>query len=135
MERSLLTGLLIAQQHNYTDELSRAQPPARPRTVRRVVDLIQAHPDRQYTLGELARVAGVSARRLQESFHEHVGVPPITYLRDTRLERIHAELRAGADSVSDVAHRWGFTHLGRFASSYRKRFGVHPSQTLRNGGV
>ncbi|WP_207954623.1 helix-turn-helix domain-containing protein [Saccharopolyspora elongata] len=48
---------------------------------------------------------------------------------------IHAELRTGADSVSDVAHRWGFTHLGRFASSYRKRFGVHPSQTLRNGGV
>ncbi|MEV6227850.1 hypothetical protein AB0L88_08185 [Saccharopolyspora shandongensis] len=58
VERSLLTGLLIAQQHNYTDELSRTQPPTRPRTVRRVVDLIQAHPDRQYTLGELARVAG-----------------------------------------------------------------------------
>ena len=35
-------------------------------------------------------------------------------------------------SVAAVAARWGFTHLGRFAIEYRRRFGVHPSQTLRS---
>ena len=35
-------------------------------------------------------------------------------------------------SVSEVATRWGFTHLGRFAGAYRLRYGVPPSQTLRD---
>ena len=26
----------------------------------------------------------------------------------------------------------GFTHLGRFAVDYRRRFGTYPSQTLRS---
>jgi transcriptional regulator GlxA family with amidase domain len=71
---------------------------------------------------------------LQESFRRHVGVPPLTYLRRLRLEGVHAELsRAGPGqvSVSEVATRWGFTHLGRFAGAYRQRYGVTPSQTLR----
>ena len=35
-------------------------------------------------------------------------------------------------TVSEVAYRWGFTHLGRFAGAYRERFGETPSQTLRS---
>jgi AraC-like DNA-binding protein len=34
-------------------------------------------------------------------------------------------------TVAAVAHRWGFAHLGRFASAYRCRFGEPPSDTLR----
>jgi AraC-like DNA-binding protein len=34
-------------------------------------------------------------------------------------------------TVAAVAHRWGFAHLGRFAYAYRARFGVSPSETLR----
>jgi AraC-like DNA-binding protein len=34
-------------------------------------------------------------------------------------------------TVTDVAERWGFGHLGNFALHYRKRFGESPSQTLR----
>jgi AraC-like DNA-binding protein len=34
-------------------------------------------------------------------------------------------------SVEQVARRWGFTHLGRFAHDYRVAFGQLPSATLR----
>jgi transcriptional regulator GlxA family with amidase domain len=74
-------------------------------------------------------VAGVSARRLQEAFREHLGTTPMEYLRSVRLDRVHAELRCGAGGVTETAHRWGFTHLGRFAAAYRERFGVLPSET------
>ena len=45
------------------------------------------------------------------------------------------EDRAASDparrpTVADVAYRWGFTHLGRFAQDYRTRYGESPSQTL-----
>jgi transcriptional regulator GlxA family with amidase domain len=33
--------------------------------------------------------------------------------------------------VTRVASRWGFLQLGRFAASYRAKFGELPSRTLR----
>jgi AraC-like DNA-binding protein len=52
------------------------------------------------------------------------------------MERAHRDLQ-GAEpgdgvSVAALAARWGFTHLGRFAVDYRRRFGTYPSQTLRS---
>jgi transcriptional regulator GlxA family with amidase domain len=39
--------------------------------------------------------------------------------------------QSGATSVTDVATRWGFFHLGRFAQAYGQLYGERPSQTLR----
>jgi AraC-like DNA-binding protein len=51
------------------------------------------------------------------------------------MERAHRNLQsaqpANGESVATIAARWGFTHLGRFAIDYRRRFGSYPSQTLR----
>ena len=96
---------------------------------------MHAEPSRQYTAGDLASIAGVGVRVLQESFRQHVGVSPLAYLRRLRLDGVHQELSRSDPwqvNVSDVAYRWGFTHLGRFAGAYRARFGESPSQTLRD---
>jgi transcriptional regulator GlxA family with amidase domain len=97
---------------------------------------MHAEPWRAFSAAELAGVAGVGVRVLQESFRQHVGMSPMAYLRRLRLDGVHAEL-SRADpwrvSVSEVAYRWGFTHLGRFAGAYRARYGVSPSQTLKEG--
>ncbi len=34
-------------------------------------------------------------------------------------------------SVTDVAFKWGFTHLGRFSQEYKRRYGELPSSTRR----
>ena len=54
------------------------------------------------------------------------------YLRTARFESVRDELRRCEPEmcVTDVAIRWGFEHMGRFAVEYRKRFGESPSQTL-----
>jgi AraC-like DNA-binding protein len=126
----VVSGLALTVEHPYSSE-----PVARrPRTVKRALDAMHAEPAYPFTAADLAAVAGVGIRVLQESFKQHVGVPPLTYLRRLRLDGVHAEL-SRADpwqvSVGEVAARWGFTHFGRFAGAYRKRYGVPPSQTLR----
>jgi transcriptional regulator GlxA family with amidase domain len=57
------------------------------------------------------------------------------YLRNVRLDRVRHELleRAPGIGVTEVAHRWGFMQLGRFANAYQQRFGELPSETLRGG--
>jgi transcriptional regulator GlxA family with amidase domain len=71
-------------------------------------------------------------RALQRNFREYVGASPQEYVRRVRLGRAHDDLAAGVGgTVAEIAFRWGFTHLSRFASAYQDRYGVAPSGTLR----
>jgi AraC-like DNA-binding protein len=131
LEKLLILGLLQTQGHDHLDELRRPLPPARPRTVKRVVDLIEASPEANYTVADLARHAGVGARQLQIAFQESLNTSPTGYLRNIKLARARADLLAGAGTVMSVAYRWGFNHPGRFSATYRRRYGELPSDTLR----
>lgn len=102
--------------------------------LRAAVEYVHEHAAEPVTISQLAAVAGLSVRSVQESFRRVFDVTPLTYLRQVRLDRVRAELlelgpQAGA--VGDVARRWGFAHLGRFSASYLERFGEYPKQTLR----
>nr|WP_275403999.1 helix-turn-helix domain-containing protein [Pseudonocardia acidicola] len=134
LERLLVDGLLLAQPHNYTEALTGPRRPAAPQVVRQAIELLESRPEQPWTTPKLARQVMVSARCLQEGFQRSVGVPPMRYLRDVRLNRVHDDLRAAAPnsvSVSQVAGRWDFCYLGRFAAAYRGKFGQTPSETLR----
>lgn len=123
----LVTGLLLAA---VPDEPT-ARNALRPRPVHRVVEAIALDPARAWSPADLAVIAGVSVRRLQQSFREHVGTTPFAHLHDVRLERIHDDLVHGrGGTVTDVALSWGVTHLGRFAAAYRDKYGELPSHTL-----
>ncbi|GAA2705802.1 helix-turn-helix transcriptional regulator [Actinoplanes palleronii] len=131
---SVLSGLLLSVPHRYHAELVAPATAGPPRAIRRALDAIDAEPDRAFTVADLARIARMSVRSLQEGFRRHLGCTPMAYLHQTRLTRAHETLRRADPAmvtVAAVAHRWGFAHLGRFASAYRTRFGVSPSDTLR----
>jgi transcriptional regulator GlxA family with amidase domain len=104
-----------------------------PRTVHRAIQAMQTDPGRYASVSDLAQVTGVSPRSLQQAFRQYVGISPMMYLRDLRLELAHGDLLAGdahTVTVAAIAQRHGFAHLGRFASYYRDRFGHNPSHTL-----
>jgi AraC-like DNA-binding protein len=135
IEHSVLTALLLGQRHNHTDAIFAARTLPAPRVVRRVVELVDAAPEKPWTVADLALFAGVSARSLHAAFRRQLGTSPMSYVRRRRLEHAHDELLdldpAVGAKVIDVALRHGFTHAGRFAAAYRARFGESPSTTLR----
>jgi AraC-like DNA-binding protein len=104
----------------------------RPRMVKRVMVAIDEDPARPWTPGDLAQIAGVSVRRLQQAFREYVNMTPFEYLQNVRLEGAHTDLVVSSPptTVADIAVRWGIMHTGRFAAAYRKKYGVPPSHTL-----
>lgn len=83
-----------------------------------------------FSLIDLARAAGVSPRTLQTLCLNQRGMTPIEILRGIRLDAVRASLLEGnTANVTEVAFRFGFNHLGRFATYYRDRFGELPSAT------
>nr|WP_314558643.1 helix-turn-helix domain-containing protein [uncultured Pseudomonas sp.] len=115
-----------------TGEPHELAPSARLRVIRRAREYALAHPDQPPSILELCNRVGASRRKLQYCFQETLGLNPVAYLRTLRLNAAHRALRRGAaESVQDVAARWGFCHLSRFARDYQRLFGQLPSATLK----
>lgn len=134
VESYVLTCLLLGVRNSYSDELDQPDGCHRPAAVRRSTEFVESHLDEVLTVSRLAREVGVTARTLQISFAEHLGMSPSTYIRAARLTRVHADLVAGCPedmSVTERAARWGFANMGRFSAYYRRKYGELPSTTLR----
>lgn len=120
------------------DDLLRPLPMARARALRiarsaraYMEDRLEA--DVLPTIVDLCGSIGVSERTLQYAFREYVGLAPTAYLRLCRLNRVRATLLAAdrqETTVTEVAMRFGFLHLGRFAGDYQRVFDETPSATL-----
>ena len=89
-------------------------------------------PDETANLLELAQIAGVPLRQLQQGFKTYTGMSPAQWLRLRRLNGARRELLSTTDTtVAEVAMNWSFWHLGRFSNSYRALFQELPSETLK----
>ena len=110
-----------------------AAPRFRAAAMHRAVEILHDHDQFPINIEALCTMVGASWATLQRAFAEEFGVTPSSYIKSRRLAAVQAELiEAGANGViSDIANRWGFWHMGSFASDYKKQFGELPSETLR----
>ncbi|OLU18415.1 AraC family transcriptional regulator [Pseudomonas sp. PA1(2017)] len=133
-EATLINALLYGQPNTMqrmVDALSNERQVS-PYFVKRSEEYILDHAHEPLTVEQLAAHVGVSVRTLFSGFREFRGTSPMTFLREVRMQRVHEALRhEKGESVTDIALKWGFTHLGRFSQEYRKRYGELPSATLR----
>src|SRR5215469_17999556 len=85
------------------------------------------------TITEIADAAGCSVRALQIAFQRFRGTTPMRVLQQARLEQARMEmLRAGqTQSLARIAAEHGFSNPTRFARSFRHKYGVYPSEMLR----
>ncbi len=108
-------------------------PAPLPAAVKRAMAYMDAHISEPISMVDVAAHAQVGPRRLQMAFVAHCGVPPSIWLRNRRLDLVHAALSEAAPdalTVTQAALDGGFAHLGEFAAYYRARFGTTPSATL-----
>lgn len=133
LEQVLMHSLLFAQPHNHSAALAGPAPAVGVQPVSHAVEIMRSSPAEPWTVAELAAAVSVSVRSLQEGFRRSLGTTPMAYLRGLRLQKVREELLAaapGTTSVTEVAMRWGFVHLERFAADYRRQFSERPSATV-----
>lgn len=101
----------------------------------RFEDILRTHPQRTPSLDEISATLGISGRTLRACCEANLGMGPHRYLHLRRMQVVRRALRdadGGGTSVSEVARRYGFGGLGRFAAAYREQFGELPSATLQH---
>jgi AraC-like DNA-binding protein len=130
------TVLALFPNRAVTGATGRDRRDAHPDTLRRAVTYIEANPDLDITVADIAHAAHVTPRTVQIAFRRHLDTTPMAYLRRVRLDRAHADLLAAVPgdgaTVAGVAARWGYGQPGRFAGDYRAAYGRLPSRTLND---
>ena len=131
---ALLELLFRSASHTYSESLEREKNAvASPWHVRQARAIIESRLSEALSVAGIAREVGVSVRSLQHGFQRSHTVTPLEYIRQQRLERLHASLQTAqpSASVTELMLEHGVANFGRFAQYYRARYGCRPSDTLR----
>jgi len=105
-----------------------------PRVLRRAEAFIDDNAQNDISVVDISEAVHITSRALQYMFQKHRDCTPMGYLRRVRLHHAHQDLvtsHGEQTTVARIAARWGFGHLGRFATSYRQMYGQSPHVTLR----
>jgi AraC-like DNA-binding protein len=133
-EDNLALCLLLGLPHNYTERLERQKAAATPGNVRRAEAFMQANAGTPLTIAEIAEAAGSGVRALQIAFQRFRGTTPMRVLQQARLEQARTEMLCVGQtkSLARIAAEHGFSSPTRFAQSFRRKYGVYPSEMQRH---
>ena len=107
-----------------------------PRHYRKVREAIDLWESERFSLSvlDVSQRLGMSKRALEQSFTKKLGYSPYQFMKKNRLNEVRRSL-LGADpnhdTVTDIAMKFEFYELGRFAVEYRKFFDETPLSTLK----
>ncbi|HEX8160267.1 MAG TPA: helix-turn-helix domain-containing protein [Pyrinomonadaceae bacterium] len=96
------------------------------RRVRRAVEMMHAHMERELPLEELASAAYLSPFHFARLFKKVTGAPPHAYLAALRIEHARTLLATTDLSVTDIATRVGYSSSSHFAKAFRQSNGLTP---------
>ena len=95
---------------------------------------VQARLEQPICLDDLARAAGLSKSRLHARFQSDLGIAPLAWVREQRLQVARDRLLATSDAVGEIGVACGFPDQFHFSRAVRSRFGLAPTALRKNGG-
>jgi AraC family transcriptional regulator len=95
--------------------------------IKKVVEYIKENYQKECTLEELAKIAGISRFYLIRIFKDYIGKTPYDYLLDIRIENAKLLLAKGSISITDICHECGFNNMSHFIRMFKKKIGTTPS--------
>ena len=85
-----------------------------------------------WTLERLAREVGMSRSSFAERFTAYVGLPPMTYLAQWRLQVAARLLQSGSLNVAQVASTVGYQSESAFNRAFKRQVGRSPGTWRRS---
>ena len=107
----------------------------RDRFVARALALMHARPAHPWTVEDLAHRVGMSRSGLAQRFADLLGVPPMQYLTQWRLQLAARQLRLSDRPLTLVAEEVGYESEAAFNRAFKREFGVPPATWRRDAAV
>ncbi len=133
LERDVLLrntiGLMFARYSDSpgaTRDVGRAE-----RAVSKAQEYIEEHYSANLSLDDLSEVAAMSPYHLSRAFTRVTGLPPHTYLDNTRLRRARELLDRGTP-IAAAAVAVGYVDQSHLTHRFRRTFGITPKQYVRS---
>ena len=96
--------------------------------IRHSVDFIHTYYMDNISLHQVATSASLSPYHFLRIFKQQVGVTPHAYIRHVRLQQASLLLSRSDEPISAIASRLGFSSAGHFTETFRRYYGLTPSQ-------
>jgi len=97
--------------------------------LKKAITLVEANlSDSLFGVEKMASEMGMSRASLHKKLKGITGFAPSEFIRSIRLKRAASLLRNEADSVAQIGFAVGFEDQSYFSKSFRKQFGVAPSE-------
>lgn len=96
-------------------------------TIRKMIGFIQNHYQERILLEDLAATGAVCRSRCCQLFREKLHTTPMNYVMRYRLDKACDLIREGS-SITEAAFSVGFQGLSYFSESFKKTFGIKPSE-------
>lgn len=87
---------------------------------------IHRHPDRHWSVTSLANHAGMSRSSFAQRFQQLVGIGPISYLANWRIQLAAELLQTTKRSISEITETIGWTSDRSFRRLFKQRMGRSP---------
>lgn len=100
-------------------------------SLRAAIDYMEEHLLENVRAEDVAAVVHISPFYLQKGFRILTGCSMGEYIRSRRLYLAALDIRAGADSVTELAAKYGYDTPDSFTKAFRRFHGVSPSQLKR----
>jgi AraC-like DNA-binding protein len=84
-----------------------------------------------FSLDNTACAAGLSSYHFARIFRQYTGLTPYAYLTQQRLARAKTLLQTTGLTIKEICFACGFNNTSHFATTFRERVGISPSEHRR----
>jgi AraC-like DNA-binding protein len=103
----------------------------RDENIGRALQKLHERPAHPWSLEELAKQVGMSRSMLAERFAHFVGVPPIQYLAQWRIQLAATLLRSSTSSLAEIAEQVGYGSETALSRAFKRCVGIAPAPYRR----
>ncbi len=106
-----------------------------PAKLREAILLMERNVEEPLTQPELASYLDLSVRQVQRIFKQYVGVTPVRYYLNLRLDRARGLVTQTEMPIMEIAALCGFVRAEQFSRAYSKRFDITPMRDRIEGRI
>ena len=128
---ALVAHLVGHYSNRISEEPSKNSPELAIRPFRRAMEFIEENLNVNFTLADLAKIAGLSPSYFAAAFRNASGVAPHAYVLERRVARAKELLRNTEIPLVEIALLLGFANQSHFSTVFRRFHGSSPSHYRR----